>query len=230
MLLGLSLRTLSYTNVSEAPGSYEGGRSTPSLLGEGERRAASDNPSSARPVEMTELLLVALGGALATVLASLFAACTRHGQRAWARVRSSPRRRRVRNKADAASPGQGIRAWITNPIGGDAFDGEIEVRGRVLDVPEDHEVWIVHRVPNGSEMWPKEKLAPDAVGWFEVVTLEGGRSRSMAVAVLLTPKSVSQEFEDWFQRGRQTGHFPGLRLPSSARVLASAVVRCEAVQ
>lgn len=102
--------------------------------------------------------------------------------------------------------------------------------GRVLDLPEDHAAWIVHRLPNGTEMWPKEKLAPDETGWFEVITLEGGRARSMAVVVLLTPGRVSHEFEDWFQRGRQTGHFPSLQLPSSTRVLASAVVRHDATR
>jgi hypothetical protein len=102
--------------------------------------------------------------------------------------------------------------------------------GRVIDLPEEHEVWIVHRVPNGTEIWPKEKLSPDVTGWFEVITLEGGRARSMSAVVLLAPKQVSREFEDWFERGRQTGHFPSLQLPTSARVLAGAVVRHEATR
>ena len=202
-----------------------------SLISSARGEARSKRQSTrARPIEMTSLLLTALGGALTAVLVSLFAACTRQGQRAWARARSYPRRWRVSREAQAAGPGQEDQAWLTNPIGGDTFDGEIKVEGRVLDLPEDHEVWIVHRVPNSTEMWPKEKLAPDVAGWFEVITLEGGRARSMAVVVLLTPKRVSQEFEDWFQRGRQTGHFPSLQLPASARVLASALVRCKAIQ
>ncbi|MCF3130817.1 hypothetical protein [Streptomyces olivochromogenes] len=162
---------------------------------------------------------------MSTVLVSFFVACTRHGQRALVRLLSSPQRRRARKRAQAAEPGQESRAWLTNPIEGDAFDAEIKVEGRVLDQPEDHDVWVVHRVPNSSEIWPKEKLALDLTGWFKVTTLEGGRPRSMAVVLLLTSRQVSEEFEEWFQRGRRTGRYPSLRLPSSARELASAVVR-----
>ncbi|WP_191871462.1 hypothetical protein [Streptomyces filipinensis] len=175
---------------------------------------------------MINMLIGALGGALSTILVSACVACTRRGQELLARLLSYRQRRRVRREAQAGS-GQGSRAWLTSPIEGDAFDTEIHVKGRVLDLPQDHELWIVHRVPNGSEIWPKEKLTLDAGGWFKVTTLEGGRTRSMAVVVLQTSKQVSQEFDAWFQRGRRTGRFPSVRLPSSARVLASVVVRSQ---
>ncbi|MGW2835940.1 hypothetical protein [Streptomyces sp. NPDC001286] len=167
---------------------------------------------------------------MTTILISLFVACTRQGKQAWAHVRLWPRRRRVHKEASAATAGQGHRAWLTNPVRGETFDGEIKVKGRVLDLPENHEAWLVHRIPNSTEIWPKEKLTPDNTGWFDLTTLEGGKARSMAVVVLLTPKEVSQSFENWFQQGRRTGHFPSIQLPPSAHVLASAVVRCEATQ
>lgn len=127
----------------------------------------------ARPVKVINLLLAALGGALSTVLVSVFVACTRHGQQVLARLLSYPQRRRIRREAHAAGPGQESRAWLTSPIEGETFDAEIEVGGRVLDLPADHEIWIVHRVPNGGGIWPKERLALDVAGWFKVTTLEG---------------------------------------------------------
>ncbi|AZP17702.1 hypothetical protein ACIGMX_21065 [Streptomyces aquilus] len=177
---------------------------------------------------MINLLIGALGGALSTILVSACVACTRGGQQLLTWLLSYPQRRRVKSQAQAGL-GQGSRAWLTGPIEDDTFDTEINVEGRVLDLPQDHEVWIVHRIPNSTEVWPKEKLTLDASGWFKVTTLEGGRSRSMAVVVLLTSKHVSQEFDAWFQQGRQTGRFPSVELPSSARVLASAVVRSQPV-
>ncbi|MFI6434762.1 hypothetical protein [Streptomyces sp. NPDC050759] len=178
---------------------------------------------------MINLLIAALAGALSTILVSACAACTRSGQKLLTSLLSYPERRRVKTEAQAGS-GQGSRAWLTGPIEGDTFDTEINVEGRALDLPQDHEVWIVHRIPNGTEIWPKEKLTLDAGGWFKVTTLEGGRSRSMTVVVLLTSKQVSQEFDAWFQRGRRTGRFPSVQLPSSARVLASAIVRSQPVR
>ncbi|MEV6012536.1 hypothetical protein AB0M29_37800 [Streptomyces sp. NPDC051976] len=171
--------------------------------------------------------MAALGGALSTIFVSFFAACTRRGQRALAHVLSYPQRRRAKGKARAAQPGGESRAWLTSPGDGDmaGVGGEVTVEGRVLDQPADHDIWIVHRIPHANEIWPKERLAPDPAGWFRVTTLEGGSARSMAIVLLLTPAEVSRAFDDWMRRGRRTGHYPSLPLPSSAQVLTSAVVR-----
>ncbi|WP_406123646.1 hypothetical protein OHQ89_15970 [Streptomyces canus] len=49
----------------------------------------------------------------------------------------------------------------------------------------------------------------------------------MTVSLLIMPANVSQEFDQWVQRGALTGRYPGLVLPASVDELASAAVHID---
>jgi hypothetical protein len=49
----------------------------------------------------------------------------------------------------------------------------------------------------------------------------------MMVSLLLMPTNVSQEFDQWAQRGALTGRYPGIVLPASVVELVSAGVRID---
>lgn len=106
---------------------------------------------------------------------------------------------------------------IVRPSRGDAVGRALRVRVRFADVPIDHHVWLAIR--SGDLLWPKEPEIPTGHREWAGVIVHGVSGRAFALR-LLAVSSAGQEFiEQWLERARRTGLYPGLtRIPGAVHL------------
>lgn len=87
----------------------------------------------------------------------------------------------------------------------------VKIEGFVRNIPEGNDLWIAHRRVKGGKIWPKEPMViPDVNGSFSLNTFEGGAPGKITISLLMIERSISSEFNHWFEIGHKTDDYPGI--------------------
>jgi hypothetical protein len=120
-----------------------------------------------------------------------------------------------------AFPDEKVTGTLLAPKTDQKVGREFRVKCNIPNVPKDHV--IVAAVESNSLMWPKEPSLDNFKGadWEATVAEGGDPGATFRVTVLVVGKDGQKKLKKWFDRGRATGDFPGLKLsdiPGAARV------------
>ncbi|MBM3980012.1 MAG: hypothetical protein FJ304_06960 [Planctomycetes bacterium] len=114
-----------------------------------------------------------------------------------------------------------VAGTLLAPTADQKVGREIRVKCNIPSVPKDHV--IVAAVESNSLMWPKEPYLDNFKGDdYEATVAEGGDpGATFRITVLVVGKEGQKKLKKWFDTGRTTGDFPGLKLsdiPGAQRV------------
>jgi len=114
---------------------------------------------------------------------------------------------------------------ITSPKSGDKVPISTIVRGTISgELPEGQYMWVViNPHPSPGEWWPQvRRIEPLKGQWYVEVWLgreEEDVGNEFDIVVILVNEKDDQAYSDYLARGRETGDYPGIPLPTSANIM-----------
>ncbi len=126
---------------------------------------------------------------------------------------------------DFEGPLDSCTGVIRLPVDGASVDRHIVAEGNVKGLPRSALLWLVSEI--GGLKWPKE---PDVFVWGNTWTgeaYEGGQSPEgrLTLSLYAAGEEGFAQIHDWLERGRRSGHYPGLAVLKDARKLHSVDLR-----
>jgi hypothetical protein len=91
-------------------------------------------------------------------------------------------------------------------------DETFKVQVRATNIPKDHQLYAVVEVAN--LLWPKEQpLEQFKKGgeWTTTISEGGDPGPEFRLTVLLVPPAGVKVLDKWFEKGKASGEWPGLR-------------------
>jgi len=110
---------------------------------------------------------------------------------------------------------------IRTPVDDQGVGSQFPATGSI-DLPNGVVGWVAVRI--GQLYWPKEPPINRSGNW-QITVFEGGSARRFGLVLIAVDSSVNQDIERWFDRGLQTGSWPGMTLASRSILLDSVIVR-----
>lgn len=121
------------------------------------------------------------------------------------------------------SPTPTFEIKITSPKEGDEVPVSIIVRGTFLgELPEGHYMWVViNPHPSLGQWWPQGGRVNPWKGQWDVQAWLGREKEDIGkefdIAIILVNEEDDQYYWDYLGTGQETGSYPGIPLPASAK-------------
>lgn len=103
---------------------------------------------------------------------------------------------------------------IASPISNEKVVSPIKVEGTLQNIPEECHIWISVQV--GNLQWPKEKIDNHDQKWLKFIIESGEAGKDIGIVLLKVDPDGNKTIQNWFQKGDNTGTYPGFeRIPGS---------------
>jgi len=117
---------------------------------------------------------------------------------------------------------QSKHAYFEFPASGDLVTDQFDVSGRVEFIPAGEVVYLVERV--GSRFWPKLRIGSEPTDFQRKHETTPGAGYKYTIELLSMNTAAESHINRWFDRAKETGKYPGIKITEGVTVLARARV------
>lgn len=131
----------------------------------------------------------------------------------------------VKPESVPPTPTPTLEIKITSPKEGDEVPVAIIVRGTFSgELPEGRYMWVViNPHPSPGQWWPQEGRVDPWKGQWDVQAWLGREKEDIGkefdIAIILVNEEDDQYYRDYLGTGQETGSYPGIPLPASAKIM-----------
>lgn len=112
-------------------------------------------------------------------------------------------------------------AKITDPTDGQLVKNAYTVHGTTKgDICEDSHLWLLVGIDSESQWWPQGggSITPIDGKWSKSALFGGGPDFNIGeefqIILLLVDEKVNEDLNSWVEKGKRTGDWPAMNLPS----------------
>ena len=110
-------------------------------------------------------------------------------------------------------------AQISSPAAGQQVGDNFEVTGVIDSIPVGEVVYLVERVDD--HFWPKKKIGASPTSFKRQHNASAGQGYKYTIELLSVSGAEQKQIEQWYETGKKTGKYPGIKTFDAANVLAN---------